>query len=154
MIHELLLITEVERRVIRACKTLRAVPDRSFEATKSAWPEVLQVHEEAYGYTEVAMPKFRPKPFDVGDMLVALDWVRVLSKKEFKIIWWRSFDVSFRQIGIRLHRSDETARRQYKDIMLRVWHEANRAQAAGRPRVPDVQPRRYRSPSARPSVAG
>lgn len=127
-IHELLVITDVERRVLRAFKTLRVLPDRDFVNRKSMWPEVLQTHEEAYGYTEVAMPRFRPTPFDVGDMLTALDWVRGLSKNDCRMLYWRSFDVSFRQIGIRLGRSDETARRRYRDIMIQVWHAANKDQ--------------------------
>ena len=116
---------------MRAFKTLRVLPDpeRKFGSGRSAWPEVLQLREEAYGYTEVSMPRFRPTPFDVGDMLTALDWVRPLDKREFKMLWWRSFDVSFKQIGLRLGRSDETARRRYKDIMIQIWGEANRLAA-------------------------
>lgn len=128
-----ILITDVERRVVRAFKTLRALPDpdRRF-GSGSSWPEVLQSHEDAYGYTEVAMPRFRPTHFDVGDMLTALDWVRGLSKSDCKLVWWRSFDVSFKQIGLRLGRSDETARRRYKDVMIQIWIEANRLAAAAR----------------------
>lgn len=125
---ETIIITDVERRLMRAFKTLRVLPDpeRRFSSGRSAWPEVLQSHEDAYGYTEIAMPRFRPTHFDVGDMLTALDWVRCLTKSDCKLLWWRSFDVSFKQIGLRLGRSDETARRRYKDIMIQIWGEANR----------------------------
>lgn len=123
-------IIDVERRITRAFKTLRALPDpdRRF-GSGSSWPEVLQSHEDAYGYTEVAMPRFRPTHFDVGDMLTALDWVRCLTKSDRKLVWWRSFDVSFKQIGLRLGRSDETARRRYRDVMIQIWIEANRLAA-------------------------
>lgn len=129
-----ILIDQVERRVMRAFKTLRVLPDpdRRFSAGRSAWPEILQLREEAYGYTEVSMPRFRPTHFDVGDMLTALDWVRVLTKSDRKLVWWRSFDVSFNQIGLRLGRSDETARRRYKDAMIQIWIEANRLAAVDR----------------------
>lgn len=126
-----ILITDVERRLMRAFKTLRVLPDpeRKFGSGRSAWPEVLQLREEAYGYTEVSMPRFRPTHFDVGDMLTALDWVRCLTKSDRKLVWWRSFDVSFKQIGLRLGRSDETARRRYRDVMIQIWIEANRLAA-------------------------
>ena len=127
-----ILITDVERRIMRAFKTLRAQPHPMRSSGRSAWPEVLQSHEDAYGYTEVTMPRFRPTHFDVGDMLTALDWVRVLKKSDCKLLWWRSFDVSFRQIGFRLGRSDETARRRYKDVMIQIWIEANRLAALDR----------------------
>lgn len=126
-IHELLIITDVERRLMRAFKTLRSLPSGG-RGPAPSWPEVLQTHEEAYGYTEVKMPRFRPTPFDVGDMLTALDWVRGLSKGDCRLLEWRSFDVSFRQIGHRLGKSDETARRRYRDVMIQVWHSANKDQ--------------------------
>lgn len=120
------LITEVERRILRACRTLRAIPDREqrYFVLRNSWPDVQQATDDAYGYTEVAMPKFRPKPQDVSDMLPALAWARGLEPREWRLIWWRSFDVSFRQIGFRIGRSDETARRWYKDAMLKVWWNA------------------------------
>lgn len=122
-----LMITDVERRILRACKTLRAIPDptRKYQTIHNFWPEILQSKDDAYGYTEVSMPRFRPSPKDVSDMLIALAWARGLEKRDFRLVWWKSFDISFRQIGIRLHRSDETARRWYKDALLKVWHCAN-----------------------------
>jgi len=120
-------ILVVERRFLRACKTIRVLPDREakFFNVNSCWPEVVQTFEEAYGYGEVSLPRFRPNPFDVSDVLTALSWARELRKNEFRIAWWRSFDLSFGQISRRIGRSDETARRYYRDTMLKLWSEAN-----------------------------
>jgi hypothetical protein len=124
---------EVERRILRACKTLRALPDpdRRFQWVKAAWPEVIRSSEDAYGYTDAAMPRFRPSPRDVSDMLLALSWARCLEWKEFRLIWWRSSEVSFGHMAGRIHRSDETARRWYRDATLKVWLAANTADPAG-----------------------
>jgi hypothetical protein len=124
-----LLITEVERRILRACKTLRAVPDHEAKFMKiySPWPEIKRAVEDAYGYTEATMPKFRPSPADVSDMLTALSWARAIEKREFKLVWWRSFDISFKHIGLRIGRSDEMARLRYKDAILKIWCVANSA---------------------------
>ena len=118
---------QVERRFLRACKTIRALPDRErrFHVVESWWPEIVRSAEEAYGYTEATLPRFRPTPFDVSDVLNALAWARPLDKREFRMVWWRSFDLSFGQIGRRIGRSDETARRRYKDAMLKLWGAAN-----------------------------
>lgn len=118
-----LLVTDVERRILRACKTLRALPDREarFQVVRSCWPEAVNSTEEAYGYDDIAMPKFRPKPQDVSDMLTALAWARGIERREWRLVWWRSFDIGFRHIGLRIGRSDETARRWYKDAILRLW---------------------------------
>ena len=127
-----LLVSEVERRVLRACKTLRAMPDpdRKFQWVRAAWPEVIRSMEHAYGYTEALMPRFRPTPADVSDYLVALEWVRPVEWIDFRLIWWRSFDLSFGQMATRIHKTDETARRWYRDAILRAWHAANAAGAA------------------------
>lgn len=120
-------ITEIEDRLLRACKTLRAVPDphSKFQHLASQWPEVLRLPEDAYGYTEQATPRFRPSPADVGDMLTALAWARALDKREFKLVWSRSLGYSFFQIGLRIGKSKWTAEDRYKDAMLKCWHEAN-----------------------------
>ena len=120
-------IIDVERRFLRSCKTLRAVPDRErrFQQVESCWPEFVREAAEAYGYTEAALPRFRPTPFDVSDMLDALAWARPLQDNEFRLAWWRSFDLSFGQIGRRMGKSDETARRYYRDVMVKLWTAAN-----------------------------
>lgn len=124
-------IREVERRIRRACKTLHALPDpdSKFRWIGSAWPEVVQSSADAYGYTEETMPRFRPTPADVSDYLVALSWARGIPWSEFRLVWWRSFDISFRHIGLRIHRSDETARNRYHDVIARIWYEADNQSA-------------------------
>lgn len=124
-----LLVQEVEDRLLRACKTLRALPDRErgFQTVRGCWPEMLREVEEAYGYTEERMPRFRPSPSDVSDCLTALAWARVVTAKDFRFIWWRSFGASFRQIGMRIGKSDERARQLYRDVILRIWFEVRPA---------------------------
>lgn len=128
-----LAVRDVEERILRACKTIRALPDREkrFQCYSSLWPEVVQSAEDAYGYSEAIMPRFRPTPADVSDCLVALEWARPIEKRLFKLVWWRSFGISFRHIGIRLGRSDETARQRYRDVILNIWYEAGRLQGRG-----------------------
>lgn len=125
-------VAEAERRILTACRTIRALPDREskFHWLGTVWPDTVKSTEYAYGYNEAVMPKFRPTPGDVSDCLNALEWARVLHWTDFRLIWWRSFDVSFGQIALRVYKSDETARRWYRDSILRIWHEANRKNAA------------------------
>lgn len=119
-------IDEVETRTLRALKTIRALPDteQRFFMYKSIWPVFAQNSMDAYNSLE-EKPKFRPKPFDVSDCLTALSWTNKLQKPEWRLVWWRSFDVSFKQIAHRIGRSDETARKRYRDAMTEVWYVAN-----------------------------
>lgn len=126
-----LTVGEVEKRVIRACKTLRALPDNEWRflrdgAPKSAHLPVVQDFMDAYDSDGEVKVRFRPTPFDVSDCLTALAWCNVLTRQDFKFIWWRSFDeVSFRMIGAYIGKSDETARARYRDAVLRVWNQAS-----------------------------
>lgn len=128
LVNPALGLKEVEGRILTACRTLRALPDpdEKFRHIGTAWPEMLKSAAEAYGYTEAVMPRFRPSPADVSDCLLALSWARPVNWKEFRLIWWRSFDLSFHQMSMRIHRSHDTARRWYTDALYGVWHEANR----------------------------
>jgi hypothetical protein len=125
-------VHDIERRLLRACMTLRALPDpeRRFQAVRSAWPEMQKEPGEAYGYNDATIPRFRPSPADVSDFLVALSWVRGMNWNDFRLIWWRSYDVSFKQISWRIGRSDETARVRFRDAILQAWHAANTAHQA------------------------
>ena len=122
---------EVETRLLRALKTLRALPDREHKHFQvgNSMPDYLQDYVDAYNSVSALMPKFHPTPFDVSDYLTALSWARHLPAGDWKIIGWRSFDRSFGQIGHHIGKSDETARRRYKDIITEVWCVANGIQA-------------------------
>jgi hypothetical protein len=123
-------VIDIERRLLRACRTLRALPDpdKKFQWVGSAWPEMVRSTEEAYGYSEAIMPRFRPTPVDVSDYLTALSWARMIPWEDFRLVWWRSFDLSFGQIAMRIHKTDETARRRYRDVLLKIWHAFNYTQ--------------------------
>lgn len=130
--QESLSVADVEDRILRSCKTLRALPDRErrFQVLANVWPEILQDAEEAYGYTEAIMPRFRPSPSDVSDCLTALAWARAIPKKAFRFIWWRSFGLSFGMMGDIIGRSDELARQRYRTALVDIWYEAKRQEAA------------------------
>jgi hypothetical protein len=111
----------VERRIIRALKTIRVLPDKEarFLTYIGTWPDyVLDYYEEE-------RKRFKPTPADVGDCLDALDWLRGMQNRDIKFVYWRSYEFSFRQIGDKIGTSDETARTRYRDAMIRVWANAN-----------------------------
>lgn len=114
-------IDDVERRIIRALKTIRVLPDKEarFLTYIGSWPDYVldYYHEEK--------KRFKPTPEDVGDVLDALSWLRGMQNRDIKFLYWRSYDFSFRQIGEKIGTSDETARTRYRDAMIRVWANAN-----------------------------
>lgn len=124
---------DVEGRVIRAMKTLRSLPDRErrFFGIKSGHPPHVQEQIDAYASVEAMAPRFTPTPFDVSDYLRALSWTRHLPKHQWKIIWWRSFGLSFGLIAQYIGQSDETARRKYREAITDAWTAANSVAARG-----------------------
>lgn len=120
MIEEIT-IDLVERRIIRALKTIRVLPDKEsrFLVQVGSWPEyVLDYYEEE-------RKRFKPTPFDVGDCLTALEWIRGMEQSDLRYIYWRSFELSFRQIGDKTGQSHETARTRYRNAVIRLWANAN-----------------------------
>lgn len=122
-------IDNVERRFIRAIRTIHVLPEPGARFLRynggSIWRNSVNSSEEAYGYTEERLPRFRPTPADVSDVLTALSWARPLERNELRLVEWRARGLSYRHIAARIGRSDETARRRYLDVMLKVWVEAN-----------------------------
>ncbi|KAA0697695.1 hypothetical protein DTW90_18535 [Neorhizobium sp. P12A] len=110
-----------------AMKTLRAMPDkeRRFFVMKSSSPDYIREYIDAYDPEDDVQPRFRPTPADVSDYLTALSWVRHLDRAAWRILWWRSFDVSFGLIGKKIGRSDETARKRYETAVTDAWIAAN-----------------------------
>ena len=120
-------VTEIETRILRACKTIRALPDPEarFFQFRSLWPDAPNPPEEGYGWHEATMPRFRPTPADVSDCLTALAWARGIPRREWKLIWWRSLGFGFANIAAKIGRSDETARQRYRDAILSLWYVAS-----------------------------
>ena len=120
-------IIECEERIMRAMRTLRAMPDkeRRFFVLKSGMPAHVQEQIDAYAAVDARPPRFAPTPFDVGDYLTALSWARHLPRNQWRILWWRSFGLSFGQIAAYIGRSDETARRNFKEAIIDAWTAAN-----------------------------
>lgn len=119
--------SQVQDRIMTAMQTLRALPDkeRRFFIVKSSSPDYIHDYIDAYNSVEEVMPKFRPTPADVSDCLVALSWVRHMEKNQWRLLWWRSFELSFGLIGKYIGRSDETARKRFDDAITDAWCAAN-----------------------------
>lgn len=122
----------LEVRVLTALKTLRAVDDpdtkilRQFDGRAVSWPEVVRSEHEGYGYDLPRVRAFKPTPKDVSRMLDDLALLNGLEKRHFRMIWWRSLELPFSFIAARIARSDETARRWYKNALVEVSREALR----------------------------
>ena len=122
----------IETRVLTALKTLRAVPDpdarflNQFAGRAISWPETVKEFFEAYGYEGARVGQYRPTHRDVSRMLHDLSWMNGLGAPMFRLIWWRSLDLTFSNIAARIGRSDETARRRYREAIIEVTKEAVR----------------------------
>jgi hypothetical protein len=117
----------IEKRLMTAMKTIRALPDkeRAYLTMKGASIPYLREYIDAYNSSDVKVAVFIPRPKDISDCLVALSWVRHVDKKLWKIMWLRSFDLSFGLIARYIGRSDETARRWYREGITDAWVAAN-----------------------------
>jgi hypothetical protein len=110
----------------RAIKTLHALPEpdrmRSF---KGAWPDVVRDWHD-YGRAPATMPRFRPTPRDVSNMLDVLGWITWLEqqndgRRDAQIIVARAFGVPWWLIGERFGRNQRTIQRWYDGAVACIY---------------------------------
>lgn len=126
----------IEDRVLTACKTIRVLPDRerkflgTLPMRQPVWQEAVN-EWTAYG-AEEERERFQPTRAQVSDCFVALAWCAPLEKPDFRIVWARSFGLSWDKIaaatrfyGGARHSRDTTIRR-YKCIIDKIYENALR----------------------------
>lgn len=118
-----------ERRLLRGCKTLRCQPDKESDwlRVKSGWPDyVRDLLDQSALNEQLNMPRpFRPTPADMSDFLTALAWLGPLDKKQRRIVWLKSADFAWVDIGDRLAVSGSTAAYHYKNAITNAWMVAS-----------------------------
>lgn len=120
--------TEVWTKLESAMKTLRAMPDkeRRFFVVKCGWPDFAHDYMDAYAAVDAIVPRYQPTPQEVSEYLDVLAWMRHLERRDWQLLWWRSFEnVSFGTIAKYIGRSDETARKRFENALTDVWVAAN-----------------------------
>lgn len=128
-------IHDVERRIITAFKTLRALPDREagWLRFKSNYPDYLREWSDFVGVQHVSIePQPRPLSKDIDDMHVALGWLVNVPmsiekrKKDERILILMSLGYSLRQVADRMKvRSPETIRSRKNYLIKCCWGVAN-----------------------------
>jgi hypothetical protein len=119
--------SEVWEKLESAMKTLRAMPDRErrFFAVKSGYPDFVRDYIDAYASVEAIAPRYQPTPQEVSEYLEILSWSRHLAQRDWKLLWWRSFGMSYGVMAEYIGRSDETARKRFENALTDVWTAAN-----------------------------
>ncbi|MGH1350755.1 MAG: DUF6362 family protein [Methyloligellaceae bacterium] len=128
-------LNEIEQRIIRAYKTLRSLPDREagWLRVKSNWPEVLREYSDLVGAEPIDyIETFKPTPYDLDDMLIALGWLTRINKrpalrqKYQRVFLLRSLGFSWYTVGGRMNVHETTIMRWRKDAIILAWRVALR----------------------------
>lgn len=148
-------IADVERRILRAVRTLKCVRDRdkaflsagsrsSMPAYKVEWSDLVARAELQEPEPGLAAPFF-PTRADIGDYLTALDWVAGLARLPSKraprakrrvtsefpsatdqlILFLIAFEFSFAAVGRKINKNEFEVKRRYRAILDDCWRIAN-----------------------------
>ena len=115
----------VERLVERAVLTLFSLPDRErsiLTRNGGAWPEVVRLASEAYGYTPPRTRRFRPTPHDVTIMLPVWEWLVWLkrrSESDYRLVIAVAVSTPWHILVARYKVNEKTVRR-WHDNAIRV----------------------------------
>ena len=107
----------------RAILTNDALPDRYRQRT---WPDYIRAPGDAYGYSEVRPPKFRPSPRDVSNMLPVMDWLCWLGEKtnggrDVKLVMARARGVPWWRLAQRHGRSERQVQRWFDGAVAAIY---------------------------------
>jgi hypothetical protein len=121
-------LADIERRVVRAFQVDRALPDQ-----EKGWLKVkayaLITRPGPGDYPPEQVTRDRPKPAEVTDYLVIMPLVAKLGGDDIRLLRLRSFGLSFRSIADRINAHEHTARKQFRDALLRLDALAARVDA-------------------------
>ena len=148
---------DVERRILRAVRTLKCVRDRDAAflsaGSRSSMPAYLVEFADLVARAELQEPEpglaspFFPTRFDIGDYLVALDWLAGLARlprkraprskrrgnsdfpadTDQRIVVWIAFEFSCAAIGRmrEVNKNEFEVKRRYRTILDDCWRIAN-----------------------------
>jgi len=112
-----------------AARTLRRLPNPPGSGPKgysSAWPDYVQDARHAYGYNEVRM-RVIPSAADIARMEQCLDWLRLVSPDDAKIIWLRAEGHRWRYVCIQAGCVRQTAWRRWVAALATIAKKVNGA---------------------------
>lgn len=114
----------IERRLLRALATDRALPDRerSRLRVRSGWPETCPGPGD---YPPEAVTRFRPTKADLDDYLVVMGWFVRLDALERRACWLRARGATWKTMGAELDCHERTARQRYRAAVTRLGRIAS-----------------------------
>jgi hypothetical protein len=134
-------IEAVERRVLRAIRTLGVLRDRELDwlRVKACWPSTLVEWADLLARAEnpdleERPVRFEPTRADLGDYLLALSWFARLQgsrrigrglKAEQRIVHMVAYEWSFEAIGREIGQHHDAIRNRYRKAIQQCWRSAN-----------------------------
>lgn len=144
----------VEDRMEEAALTLRRLPNPPGSGPKgygSSWPEYVHEAKHAYGYHEARM-RVVPNAAEIARMEECLEWLRLISPEDAKILWLRAEGRRWRQVGIAVGVVRQTAWRRWVAALQTIANHLNRNEKSARRRK--AAKRAADEPCVRPDDGG
>ncbi len=119
--------SDLEDLFEEAARTLRRLPNPPGSGPKgygSTWPDYVQDTRHAYGYNEVRM-RVVPSAADIAQMEACLDWLRLVSPEDAKIIWLRAEGHRWRYVCIQAGCVRQTAWRRWVAALATIAKKVN-----------------------------
>lgn len=113
-------VRDIEDRLEEAAITLRRLPATSGpRGYGRSWPDYVQEAKHAYGYHEARM-RVVPSAAEIARMEEALDWLRIVSPEDARILWMRAENQPWRAICIRCGCVRSTAWRRWSAGLITI----------------------------------
>lgn len=126
--------TQIEKRLLRGIRTLRAVPDRerAWFRQRTAWPEYV------LDYPHEANTSFKPSRSDLADYLTACGWWAGLDSTDRTIVEMHARGDSLEFIAWQMRLTDDCCRNRYENAVSLCWRRAVAAGEIHAAEAPDL----------------
>ena len=125
--------SEIEERFEEAALTERRMPSPPGSGAfgyGSSWPEYVRDSWHVYGRHDVRM-RVLPSARDIARMEECVDWLRLVSPEDARIIWRRAEGMRWRQVCIHAGCARQTAWRRWAAALVTIARHLNAPRKSG-----------------------
>lgn len=110
-------IEEIKESFAFAAEVMRRMPPVKVQGYFCAWPKFCCDDEDFKCQSDVWLA---PLPEEVEAMEAILEWLKLTSVENRRIVWLRSCGMGWKSMSHRYHKSRSTLARQYRSALIEV----------------------------------
>lgn len=110
-------IEEIKENLAFAAEVMRRLPPVKVQGYLCAWPKFCCTDDDFKSQSDVWLP---PLPDEISAMEEILEWLKLTSVENRRIVWLRSCGMGWKSMAHRYRKSRSTLARQYRSALTEI----------------------------------